>query len=96
MQRIRYTFDGQGILAADGRAIATDLPTNPKSGADLRELVIRANSAPAMMAALKLLDDRFDAAALKGTRARPTVADLNAIWDAARAAIRQAEGRTNG
>jgi len=59
MNRIRYSFDGQGVVKADGRMIAQDNPTNETSGQDLRELVRRANAAPDMLAALDVANQRI-------------------------------------
>lgn len=49
-------------------------------------------AAPEMLEALKLLHREFDSAALKGTRSKPTMEQLNRVWDAARAAIAKATG----
>lgn len=60
MKPIRYSFDSQGRVNADGRTIATDIPTNPDSGPDLRDLVARANAAPELLRVLKAIRAELD------------------------------------
>ena len=89
MNPIRYTYDGQGVIKADGRKIARDNPHNEQSGEDLRDLVRRANVAPDLLAAceatLSLLDHMTTDAFSKG-------ADKPAR-DRLRAAIAKATGQ---
>lgn len=47
---------------------------------------------PAMVEALRLIDDRFSKATAKGVNGRPTVADLNAIFTATRAILARIDG----
>ena len=79
---MHYATDGQGVIYAGRNNIARDIETNPTSGADIRRLVHRANSAPDLLRAGKAVLAAWEAGDLAA-----------AVRDLA-AAIERAEGET--